>query len=548
VIGGLLEHFPKEYTPNSAQVKLLKNIDQAFSDGYKFVVCNAPTGSGKSFISKTLANASREPSQNFKDLITSYTAFKIDQTGSYVHEEECEDEHPGGASALTITKALQDQYKDLFSDVTVLKGKSNYISTIDSNIDVELESLIIPKNILEDHRRRHKCPYHNDRRDALTYRFTALNYNMFFSLPCHVKKRQYLICDEAAELEDQLVKEFSCNINFEMLTRMDMPVRPFYSKNNVNVIKWISNLLLDLSDKKDELRDVINSANTHTLNNKKFLIETRKQLIGIRNLHSKLSLIIETWNDSEYLFETSKDGITFMPLKVNKLSNHLFKYADKVILMSATVIDPSNFCKSLGIDKFKYVEAESSFDPKNAPIYCNTKVKLNYHNLKRSLPKIVDQIKEICEFHKNDKGIIHTRNNTITEFLSNKLNGSRFLIREPGVRNEMLLEQHLQNNSPTVLISPSMSHGVDLKDDLARFQIIIKAPYLPTKDKRIEKLMNDDFNWYINKMLCSLIQSCGRGVRSKKDYCVTYILDGAIVESVVNNRHKLPKYFIDRFL
>jgi len=230
VLGGLLESFPDEYTPNSSQVKLLKNIDQAFKDGYKFVVCNAPTGSGKSFISKTLANASDEPSVNFKDLITSYTAFKIDQTGSYTHEEECIDEEPSGAFALTITKALQDQYKDLFSGTTILKGKSNYISAIDSNIDVELESLIMPKSILEDHRRRHKCPYHNDRRDALTTKFAALNYNMFFSLPNHVKKRQYLICDEAAELEDQLVKEFSCSINFEMLKRMDILVRPFTKK------------------------------------------------------------------------------------------------------------------------------------------------------------------------------------------------------------------------------------------------------------------------------------------------------------------------------
>ena len=545
MLGGLLKVFPEGYTPNSAQVKLLKNIDQAFDDGYKFVVCNAPTGSGKSFISKTLANASTESSSNFKDLITSYTAFKIDQTGSYIHEEECEEEDPPGAFALTITKALQDQYRDLFKDTTILKGKSNYISTIDSNIDVELESLIMPKNILEDHRRRHKCTYHNDRRDALINKFAALNYNMFFSLPNHIKKRQFLICDEAAELEDQLVKEFSCDINFEMLKRMDILVRPFYSKNSANVIKWINNLLLDLSDKIDQLRDIISSGNT---NNKKFLIETRRQIVGIRNLHSKLSLIIDTWNDSEYLFETSKEGITFMPLKVNKLSNHLFKYADKVVLMSATIIDPSNFCKSLGIDKFKYVEAESSFDAKNAPIYCTTKVKLNYHNLKRSLPKIVKQIKQICEFHKNDKGIIHTHNNTITSFLSNQLTDERFLAREPGVNNEMIIEQHLANPAPTVLVSPSLSRGVDLKDNLARFQIIVKAPYLPTKDKRIERLMKDDFNWYSNKMLCSVIQSCGRGVRSKKDYCTTYILDGAVVESVVNNKHKLPKYFIDRFL
>lgn len=216
--------------------------------------------------------------------------------------------------------------------------------------------------------------------------------------------------------------------------------------------------------------------------------------------------------------------------------------------MSATIIDPTNFCKTLGIDKFKYVEAESSFDANKAPIYCNTKIKLNYHNLKRSLPKIIKQVESICEYHKNDKGIIHTHNNTITSFLQKKLLNDRFLFREPGVRNEEILNIHLGNDKPTVLISPSMSHGVDLKDGLARFQIIIKAPYLPTKDKRVERLMKDDFNWYSNKMLCSVIQSCGRGVRSKKDYCITYILDGAVVESVVNNKHKLPKYFIDRFL
>ena len=38
---------------------------------------------------------------------------------------------------LTITKALQDQYESLFKGTTILKGKSNYISTIDSEIDVE---------------------------------------------------------------------------------------------------------------------------------------------------------------------------------------------------------------------------------------------------------------------------------------------------------------------------------------------------------------------------------------------------------------------------
>ena len=41
MIGGLLKSFPDGYTPNPAQVKLLKNIDQAFDDGYKNLIENA---------------------------------------------------------------------------------------------------------------------------------------------------------------------------------------------------------------------------------------------------------------------------------------------------------------------------------------------------------------------------------------------------------------------------------------------------------------------------------------------------------------------------
>jgi Rad3-related DNA helicase len=164
------------------------------------------------------------------------------------------------------------------------------------------------------------------------------------------------------------------------------------------------------------------------------------------------------------------------------------------------------------------------------------------------LPRVIKQVAEICEHHKGDKGIIHSQNNNITAKLSNMLYGDRFLYREPGIKNEDILDQHVKSSDPTVLVSPSMSYGVDLKGDLAKFQILIKAPFLPMKDVRIEKMMKNDFDWYQNKMLCSLIQSCGRGIRSSKDTCITYILDGAIVEAILRAKHKLPKYFLERFV
>ena len=127
------------------------------------------------------------------------------------------------------------------------------------------------------------------------------------------------------------------------------------------------------------------------------------------------------------------------------------------------------------------------------------------------------------------------------------LSGNRFLYRNEISRNEDILEEHAASTEPTVLVSPSLGLGIDLKGDLARFQIIVKAAYLPLGDDRIKKMFEMDKQWYANKMLSNFIQQCGRGVRSKEDHCVTYVLDANIYDAIIRNKSRLPKYFLDRF-
>ena len=67
-------------------------------------------------------------------------------------------------------------------------------------------------------------------------------------------------------------------------------------------------------------------------------------------------------------------------------------------------------------------------------------------------------------------------------------------------------------------------------------------------DNRIKKLFEQDKKWYSNKMLSNVVQQCGRGIRSKQDYCKTYILDASVFESIIKNKDVLPKYFLDRFV
>ena len=133
------------------------------------------------------------------------------------------------------------------------------------------------------------------------------------------------------------------------------------------------------------------------------------------------------------------------------------------------------------------------------------------------------------------------------KILKSKLKSdSRYLFRDDTTKNEEILKEHFESKLPTILVSPSLAYGIDLKDDYARFQIIVKLPFSPLSSKRIKKLFEMDRDWYENKMLNSLVQACGRATRSKQDFSTTYILDGNIYNTLKNVKTKLPKYFIDR--
>ena len=157
--------------------------------------------------------------------------------------------------------------------------------------------------------------------------------------------------------------------------------------------------------------------------------------------------------------------------------------------------------------------------------------------------------KNISSFiHKFDKGVIHTHTNAITSMVNGSIKDKRMLYRQVNSTNEDILEAHEESKEPTILVSPSLGLGIDLKGDLARFQIIVKAAYLPLGDNRVKKMFEQDKQWYQNKMLSNFIQQCGRGIRSKDDHCVTYVLDATIFNAIIRSKKLLPKYFLDRFI
>ena len=133
-------------------------------------------------------------------------------------------------------------------------------------------------------------------------------------------------------------------------------------------------------------------------------------------------------------------------------------------------------------------------------------------------------VNEIMNQHPDDKGIIHAVNYKIANYIKENISSARLLVHDSTNRDKVL-QQHITNKEPTILLSPSMMEGVDLADDASRFQIVCKVPFPYLGDLVVQKRMKNDDLWYPYQTAKSIIQALGRSIRNEKDYAITYLLD-----------------------
>lgn len=117
---------------------------------------------------------------------------------------------------------------------------------------------------------------------------------------------------------------------------------------------------------------------------------------------------------------------------------------------------------------------------------------------------------------------------------------------DPDIDRDDVIE-HIDSEEPTVLISPSLHLGLDLKDDLSRFQVIVKVPYANLGDRWISARFNgpNGRSWYSWLSALRLVQAYGRSIRSETDWALTYILDSGFKRFVDMNRQILPSWFLE---
>jgi Rad3-related DNA helicase len=228
----------------------------------------------------------------------------------------------------------------------------------------------------------------------------------------------------------------------------------------------------------------------------------------------------------------------------------LFSRAEMVIIMSATILNFDVFRRTLGLarEDCECLALPSDFPISNRLIFYRPLGSMNYRNKEKTLPKVADALDKLLRARPDRKGLIHTNSYDMNRILVRALtaagHGARIVTHDPGGAEEAIY-RHGASTAPTVLCSPAMTEGIDLRDDLSRFQVVVKVPFPNFTDPYVAARKRLDADWYAWQTAMRLVQATGRSVRSQTDFAETYIVDLDFAAFRRNNRRLFPQWWLE---
>lgn len=479
------------------------------------MVVEAPTGSGKSGIAVTLARES--PS----------------------------------AYIVTAQKLLQDQYVSDFPDLALMKGRANYPCLI-APTHAAAAPCLAGRKLPECE----ECPYFTAKDTAIAASNTTMNYAYYLAELNYsggFGERDLLVLDEAHNAEAALMSFAQVSVSDALLASAGVEANlPAYA-DDPGWFDWAEELVPLLGKRALALEESIRSAPIASELSLAFL-KSRQWLETVgRRLQQMLSSLDD--DSADWVVERGRrrEGqvVTFKPVRVAAFAaEYLFGFAEKVLMLSATILDADTYLKSLGIDPADahIIRVPSDFPVQNRPIRLRPSARLTRNHLDRDLPRLARAVEQIMEEHPTEKGVIHAHSYRIAAFLQQNLplhSRQRLVTHTDSSGRDAALFQHMSSPDATVLLTPSMTEGIDLTGDLSRWQILCKIPYANLGDAQVKARTEQEPAWYDWRTCLSIVQAYGRSVRARDDFAVTYMLDADFPRYLKRQKNRLPEWFTE---
>jgi ATP-dependent DNA helicase DinG len=241
-----------------------------------------------------------------------------------------------------------------------------------------------------------------------------------------------------------------------------------------------------------------------------------------------------------------RECIRLLPVDISKAPPMFWPFSEvrKVVLLSAT-IGPKDI-EQLGLHTRRvcYLSCKSPIPAENRPI-----VPLSLMSVNRSailggeVATLARYIDAITQDHPEEKGVIHVTYQ-LSNLLRDHLTDSRYLFHTRDDKADRYAEfRDAAPSSGRVLVACGMYEGIDLPEDLGRWQIIAKVPWQSLASPAVKHLAELDPEWYGWECLKTTIQACGRVCRTPTDYGTTFIIDSSWYRLLNETKKYLPEWF-----
>jgi ATP-dependent DNA helicase DinG len=437
---------------------------------------------------------------------------------------------------ITRTKQLQDQIMRDFSEIAVsLKGKSNYPCAMKYNQfpevtadDCGYRSPGKQCEYFDD------CEYHIAKESAKHSQLVVLN-DAYFLAEANGDRPSFgdngmLVVDEVDSIENGLLSYIQFEITLSQIQKYGLQL-PSNPDSKQSWLDWMPGVVSSLSPWVRDTNKKLNEQDPSYWGPME--IEMKRQVKRTEKLLDKL-LFLRREVDGAWVFypETKHNGDkqwVFKPVQVGKYGDeYLWSHGQRALGMSGTIFDAGITCRDLGIQDCDYMKLDSPFPVANRPVYYKPISNLTYKTMDFELPILTKEIHDIIARYPTEKGLIHTVSYKVRDYLLNNLPDQGRLMTHTSQTRETSLAEFKASNEPKVMLSPSFDRGVDLPvEDNVGFVIVCKMPFMSISDPQTKARMAlpDGGKWYALKTAQTLIQMCGRHIRSNRQKGDTWVLD-----------------------
>lgn len=268
-----------------------------------------------------------------------------------------------------------------------------------------------------------------------------------------------------------------------------------------------------------------------------------KQYSHLKNLQQRLNTLTQA-NPQDWVAEEIPNvGFQFDPIRPARYAEiKLFCRIPRIIMVSATIRPKTMFMLGVSQDRFDFLEYPSDFDPSRCPTYHIPTLRNDHKCTDFSMLYLRGD--QIMARRGDRKGIIHTVSwARLEEVLACSKYSSRMLVNTKGESATAAIQGFKDAPPPAVLVSPSVSTGIDFPYKDAEYQIILKIPFQDGRSKIIQARQADDKDYGAYRAMQSLVQTVGRTMRAKDDRSESFLIDDHISWFLPKYSHFAPKSF-----